>query len=140
MSQLKKFNKHVSKRLVATQVSFQFLNCPSGCHKNHIALFDPDGEQLTPASDDPVKAVKDAVKYFSGLADFLAREQVGVSKAPKSEKSDTKTAKDELPAEISELADLLASVFGPGRVKITARHTSSEKAQAAEAEPNQTAG
>ena len=127
MSELKKYNKSVIKHLVKAQPALKFLNCPAGCHKNHVALFDRGGNQLTAASDDPVKVLSLAAQHFSEFAAFLTKEQALASEDKKSE--------SDLPAELSELVELLASVFGPDRVKIKPRSAASENP-----ETDQTAG
>lgn len=135
MSKLKKYNKFAVKRLVKAQLSFQFLNCPAGCHKNHIALFDRDGEQLTAASDDPVKALSQAAHYFSELAAFLTEKQVVVANAGKAETATSEDKKSEsgLPPEVAEILSLIEGMKGV-KVSVVSR------AKPAKTEPDQTAG
>lgn len=132
----KQFLKSLRKSLSNRTFTFKKLNCPSGRHKNHVVLVDFQGQVLTKPTDDPIQALQYAADYFTAGVKFFT-EEAAKAEAPTSE---DKKSESDLPAELSELVDLLASVFGPGRVKIKTRSTASEKAKPAETETNQTAG
>lgn len=121
----KQFLKSLRKSLSERTFTFRKLKCPSGHYKNHVVLVDFQGQVLTKPTDDPIQALQYAADYFTAGVKFFTEE---AAKAEASTSEDKKSESD-LPAELSELVDLLASVFGPDRVKIKTRSTASENTE-----------
>ncbi len=142
----KKMKKRLSKALVKTSFEFRYLNCLSGCHKHHIALF-RNGEQVTEPTDNPAVALQLAAIYFNDGVEayngFLADAGLEKSDEDSSEKSDDSN----IDAFTEELIKEISSLFGSDvRVSVMARRKASDLADsAAKATPaasgtNQTAG